>query len=137
MLKQKMSRTIAGLALIFALALAAPAAASGPPRVQPGEPNALPTASKVFVNGKQIDFEAYLIGDSNFFKLRDLAYVLNGTEKQVEVVWDGAKNAISLISGRPYKVSGGEIVAGDKLAKNATTTSCAVYFNNAKIDFSA
>ena len=129
MWKQKIFITIAGLALIFLLAAAGPAR-----RAQIVSAKAWPTSSKVFVNGKQIEFEAYEIGDFNFFKLRDLAYVLNGTEKQVEVVWDGAKSAISIISGRPYTVSGGEILPGDKLDKRATTTDAVIYFNDVQTD---
>jgi len=45
-----------------------------------------PTASDVLVNGEIIAFDAYNISDSTYFKLRDIAYVLNGTEKQFEVL---------------------------------------------------
>jgi hypothetical protein len=51
------------------------------------------------VNGQSVAFNAYNIDGNNYFKLRDLAYALNGTEKQFEVGWDGAANAISLTSG--------------------------------------
>jgi len=63
---------------------------------------AIPTASAVLVNGKNISFDAYNINDNNYFKLRDLAYILNGAQKQFEVGWDGANNAISITSGKPY-----------------------------------
>ena len=45
--------------------------------------------------GEKKAFDAYNIEGSNYFKLRDLAYVLNGTDKQFEVGWDAAANAIS------------------------------------------
>jgi hypothetical protein len=68
-----------------------------------------PTASTVLVDGRNVAFDAYNIADNNYFKLRDLAYTLNGTAKQFEVGWDGANNAISLTSGQPYTVAGGEM----------------------------
>jgi len=57
-----------------------------------------PTTSKVLVNGKIVEFEAYNINGYNYFKLRDLAQAVNNTEKNFEVTWDAANNAINLIS---------------------------------------
>ncbi|HHV38755.1 MAG TPA: hypothetical protein GXX70_04580 [Tepidimicrobium sp.] len=42
------------------------------------------TKSRVLVNGQDINFDAYKINNNNYFKLRDLAKVLSGTEKQFE-----------------------------------------------------
>ncbi|MDR2420631.1 MAG: hypothetical protein LBD49_00815 [Oscillospiraceae bacterium] len=87
-------------------------------------PAAKPTASTVLVDGESVAFDAYNINDNNYFKLRDIAYVLSGTEKQFEVGWDGTANAISLTSGKAYTPVGGEMEgkgAGDKTA--APTTS--------------
>jgi len=36
-----------------------------------------PTTSKVLVNGKIVEFEAYNINGYNYFKLRDLAQAVN------------------------------------------------------------
>jgi hypothetical protein len=86
--------------------------------------SAAPTASAVLVNGKSVAFDAYNISGNNYFKLRDLAFTLNGTEKQFAVGWDGAANAIALTSGRSYTAIGGEMEgkgAGNKTA--APTTS--------------
>ena len=41
---------------------------------------AVPTASTILLNGVPTAFTAYNIGGNNYFKLRDLAYALNGTE---------------------------------------------------------
>ena len=43
--------------------------------------NVVPTSSIVLVNGEAVSFQAYNIGDNNYFKLRDIAFVLSGTEK--------------------------------------------------------
>ncbi len=91
---------------------------------------AIPTAAKVLVNGKNIAFEAYNINDNNYFKLRDIASVLSGTEKQFEVGWDGAKNAISLTSGKKYTAVGGEMnVSGGTANKTATPSTASVYLD--------
>jgi len=70
---------------------------------------ASPTSSAVYINGDEIAFNAFNIDDYNYFKLRDIAYVLNGTEKQFSIEWDDALNKISLISGRQYIAVGGEM----------------------------
>jgi len=38
-----------------------------------------------------------------------LAQAVNNTEKNFEVTWDAANNAINLISNKPYTPSGGEL----------------------------
>lgn len=86
---------------------------------QPSGPSANPTNSKVLVNGKEVAFDAYTIDGSNYFKLRDLAYVLSGTEKQFEVGWDNASKTITLTSGKSYTANGSEMgtkSAGSKAA---------------------
>lgn len=85
-----------------------------------------PTNSKVLVNGEEIAFEAYIINDNNYFKLRDLAKVVSGTEKQFNVEWNNEKKAIELISNSPYTEVGGELSAGDNEAQNAILNTSAI-----------
>ena len=54
--------------------------------------------SKVMVNGSLTNFEAYNIDGFNYFKLRDIAMVVSGTNKQFNVTWDGTVGAINLLS---------------------------------------
>ena len=104
----------------------------------PTQQTAAPTASTVLVNGADTAFDAYLIGGNNYFKLRDLAYVLNGTEKQFNVGWDGDADAITLTSGEAYTPVGGElepsIVTGDR---DADPTTSAIYLDGELADFTA
>lgn len=81
--------------------------------------SALYTNSKVLVNGEQVTFEAYNIGGNNYFKLRDIAYVLSDTLAQFEVEWDAVNSRVNMISGMPYTPVGGELKAGDGTAKTA------------------
>ncbi|MEG2137418.1 MAG: WG repeat-containing protein [Oscillospiraceae bacterium] len=87
-------------------------------------PKSVPAnAAKVIVDGKSVSFEAYTIHQNNYFKLRDLAMALNGTPKQFDVGWDGAKSAVNITTGKPYTTVGGELVPGSgkpKLAAEAT-----------------
>ncbi|MFI3226590.1 MAG: hypothetical protein R3Y09_04170 [Clostridia bacterium] len=67
------------------------------------------TTSKVLVDGVEVAFEAYNINDNNYFKLRDIAYVLMGTDKQFQVEWSNEMNAINMLTGGTYTIVGGEM----------------------------
>ena len=89
--------------------------------------SAKPTSSKVYVNSINRSFEAYNIKDYNYFKLRDLAYVISGSAKQFEVKWDGSKNAINLVSGSAYTPEGTEMAKGNGKAKSAVLSTASIY----------
>lgn len=119
----------------------APTVAPAPPKsvavVSSNESDALPTASKVLVNGSEKAFDAYTISGSNYFKLRDLAFVVNGTEKQVDITWDGSKNAINLLSKKAYTVAGGELSKGNGQAKRATVSTAKIYVDGQEASLTA
>lgn len=108
-------------------------------RIPPGAVvTAVPTQSPVLVNGTRVAFDAYNINGSNYFKLRDLAYAVNGTPKQFEVGWDGGSNAINLIPGAPYTPKGGEMtLSGDTAPKPATPTTSMILLDGKKASFTA
>ena len=87
--------------------------------VAPKNYTAYSTTSRVLVNGTEINFEAYNIFDNNYFKLRDIAMAISGTDKQFDVSWDAATGAVALLSGQTYKAVGGELADGDGINKTA------------------
>ena len=64
---------------------------------------------KVQVNGQAVKPQAYNIGGYNYFKLRDIAYMLRGTSSSFDVTWDSVNQAINIISGATYTAVGGEM----------------------------
>ncbi|MDR2903916.1 MAG: NPCBM/NEW2 domain-containing protein [Clostridiales bacterium] len=102
---------------------------------QPPGQTANPTASTVYVNGTAKAFEAYNIGGSNYFKLRDIAAVFNGTTKQFDVGYDSATAAITLASAKPYALTGSELAQGDGIPKTATATASKIYLDGRQLDF--
>ena len=98
---------------------------------------AKPTTSKVLVNGKAVAFDAYNINDNNYFKLRDIAIQLSGTEKQFEVRWDEAADSILLTSGMPYTAVGDEMAAAGTESRKAELTQSAVILDGAEVSFTA
>lgn len=75
---------------------------------------ATPTSSNIYINDTEVSFNTY---NEDYFKLRDLAYSLNGTEKQFEISWDSEANAINLLSNKSYTVDGSEMTKGDGMDK--------------------
>lgn len=59
--------------------------------------NAVATASKIYVNGKETPFTAYNIGGNNYFKLRDVAKVFN-----IGVGWDEVTSTITVDTSIGY-----------------------------------
>lgn len=90
---------------------------------------AFPTNSTVYVNGKKIDFDAYLIDNKNYFKLRDIAKVLSDTNSLLDVVWDKEKDAITLDLGKSYTVVGGELEKGDGVSRTGLLSRSKIYIN--------
>lgn len=98
---------------------------------------ALVTSSKVLVDGEDILFDAYNINGNNYFKLRDLAMVINGTAKQFGVTWDGEKNAINLVTGESYIEVGGELAKGDGEDKTGILNTAKIYKDGEEIQLVA
>lgn len=95
------------------------------------------TASTLYFDGRQVSIDGYTIKDNNYFKLRDLAYILNGTSKQFQVGWDATNNAISLTSNKPYTPVGGEMVGQGIGNKTATPTRSTIYLDGKQISLTA
>ena len=99
---------------------------------------ASPTSSSITLNGKPITFTAYNINGSNYFKLRDLAAALNGTNKKFSVDYDSAKKMISLETGLSYAFFGGELALNESTAnKSATPTAASLFCNEVNLSYTA
>jgi|GEM_PF-1107625 len=99
---------------------------------------AFKTTSEVIIDGTAVTFNAYNINGNNFFKLRDLAFALNGSTRQFEVAWDETVRAIRLNPGQKYTAVGGELSAGVAAASvNAVRSSATVFLDGRDAMFTA
>ena len=102
-----MKKRIASLALALSAALSLlslPAAAAPAVTVEQIPPDGIAYAASqtVSIDGRPVTFQMYALKNAsgfgtNYVKLRDLAYALNGTAAQFEVEYDGS---IRVIPGR-------------------------------------
>lgn len=91
---------------------------------------ATPTSSPVIIDGKTVDLDVYNINNSNYFKLRDIAMLLNNSKKQFGVEWEASKNAINLIRDCQYVSVGGELSElKDRNIKRASVAKSDIYID--------
>ena len=88
----------AALALLMLLSLAVPALAESDVRLSP---------QSLEVDGRNVVCEKYNIDGSNFFKLRDLASLLNGTDSQFDVGWDAGTRRVTITTNHAYTAPDG------------------------------
>ena len=72
---------------------------------------AKPTSQNILLNAKEVKCEVYNIKGSNYFKLRDVAAILNGTSAQFSIEYDGA---IYITTNNEYISVGDELAEGHK-----------------------
>ncbi len=94
--------------------------------------SAVSSAQKLTVDGKNIDCEKYNIDGSNYFKLRDLAQLLNGTATQFDVGWDATKGVVSITTDHAYSAPNGtELVIGEDRSTTAQVSAQTIMINGA------
>jgi hypothetical protein len=73
------------------------------------KPQAIKSISTIYINDKPVQFEIYTVGSKEYYKLRDLAKALNGTENQFDIEYIQAKDTVRITTNKPYKEVGGEL----------------------------
>ncbi len=113
------------LALVLCFALAAPALAAGP--------HVEVSKQTLMVDGIVYKCDKYNIDDNNYFKLRDLAFVLSGTGSQFSVGWDAASGTVSIVTGEDYQPIGKELLLGKDASATAQKTAQTILINGEKV----
>lgn len=117
-------RTIAIAAGLSALMMACAGAAN--------TATATPTDNAIYVDGTKVNGAAYMINSNNYFKLRDIAAMVNGSAKQFEVSWNQAGKRIDLTTNKAYTVVGGELALPSNATKSATESKALVFKDGTK-----
>lgn len=129
-MKRKLPRKLGlALAVCLALGLAAPVSAAFDAQL---------FNQTLMVDGVKKTVRACVVGGSEYFRLRDIACLVNGTEDQFSVGFDAASGSVYLTTGEAYtplgnELAGGEsrpasfVVGGWELFVNGVPTSCPLY----------
>lgn len=94
--------------------------------------NAVYAPSKVLVDGEEYKFEAYNIEGNNYFKLRDIAMLLNKNNAEAQfanVTWDDVNKVVNVIPYEKYVPVGGEFTEGDGTSKLAQYGASELYID--------
>ncbi|GAA0133208.1 hypothetical protein YSY43_00480 [Paenibacillus sp. YSY-4.3] len=67
-----------------------------------GNVSATVSASKVVIDGEVVHSSGFNIQNYNYFRLRDLASHLSGTDSQFDITWNNSQNVIELTTGKAY-----------------------------------
>ena len=109
--------------LLFCLALPCASAA-----------DVTPSPQKLSVDGTDADCDKYNIDGSNYFKLRDLAYLLSKSDSRFSVAFDAESNAVTVVPGGDYVPVGGELERGKDLSKTAVASKQSVLINGETVE---
>jgi hypothetical protein len=96
------------------------------------------TQQKIIFNGTSLDMEVYNVDGDNYFKLRDIAYLLRNTSYACSVDFSTPLRTVLVVSGGDYTPNGDEMLTGVDYASSCrssqwwlvvdgTYRSCSVY----------
>ena len=99
---------------------------------------AIPTGQTVTLNGEKVKFAAYNIEGNNYFKLRDLAAAMDGTEKNFNVDYNREKDSVEITSLTPY-TTGNTGLSGytKKGNQKATNSPQSIYLDDERVTLQA
>lgn len=120
-------RTLAIAAGLSALMMACAGAAN--------TATATPTDNAIYVDGTKVNGAAYMINSNNYFKLRDIAAMVNNSAKQFEVSWNQNEKRIDLTTNKAYTVVGGELALPSATTKTAKESTAVVYKDGTKANY--
>ncbi len=95
--------------------------------------NSVAKTQTVCQDGLKYNTAAYNIDDNNYFKLRDIAQILDGTIKSFDIKYDSATNSIDMLSFYDYTSAGGELTPGDGVERTALSSSVFVTLDGVPI----
>ncbi|MCL2853472.1 MAG: hypothetical protein FWE20_10685 [Defluviitaleaceae bacterium] len=98
---------------------------------------ASPSFHRVLVNGEHVQIAGYNISGVNYFRLRDIAYALNGSAAQFNLVWDATMNGVRIYTETPYVSIGGELeyIASSSAVATRSEANFSVDGNNVSFHF--
>ena len=92
------------------------------------------SAQKLAVDGRIVDCERYDIDGSSYFKLRDLAAVLNETDSRFGISFDPETSTVHITTGAAYTPAGNTPAAGADHPVSAQPSSQAVLIDGVRHD---
>ena len=97
----------------------------------------VPTTQNLTVDGEKKETEIYNINGNNYFKLRDVAMLLNNTGVQFSITYDAASQTILITTGKAYTPQGGELQTGQDRSASCVKSAQALVINGQPVELTA
>lgn len=97
-------------------------------------PTVVLSPQKIEAMGEAVETDAYNIDGYNYFKLRDIAELMNGTDSQFSVSFDENTRTVSTVTGEPYSKVGGELETGKDSSSTCVVSDWTLVVNGSSVD---
>ena len=84
---------------------------------------ATPNTVAISIADKTADMRAYSIDNTNYFSLRDIASLLNDTEKQFDIQYDKATKTVILTTQKPYALANTNYTNSNNMSQKEVTST--------------
>ena len=88
---------------------------------------------KIYVDLNEYNVQAYNINGNDYFKIRDIAKMMEGTSKIFDIEYDAGTNSINMIGYFDYTEVGGELAKGDGIEKTAYSSSAFLTYDGVPV----
>lgn len=99
------------------------------PAATPAFSKCAASSQKLSVNGKEQACSVYNIDGSNYFMLRDIAYLLKDTADKFSVSYDETARVVTAVSGEAYVAAGTELKTGADQSASCVPSTQGALFN--------
>lgn len=94
-------------------------------------------AAPVKVNGTEWDVSGYVVNNSNYYKIRDIAMILRNTPSRFNVDWSTQLNAVTVTTGEKYVIVGGELSGDGINATEIAENTAPIFVDGRMVELSA
>jgi len=103
----------------------------------PTGPECMVSNQPVALDGKVVDIAHYNVDGNNYFKLRDLACILNGSAWQYNVGYDSATRTVTITTGQGYTPLDTDMVVGEDASDTCVLSNQQVLVNGKAVSILA
>ncbi|NLY21212.1 MAG: hypothetical protein GXZ08_08025 [Tissierellia bacterium] len=115
-------RRILYLALVMMLGISVSVFAAG-------KLETINSEQKVVLNDETVNVAGYMIEESNYYKIRDIAAVLNNTKAKFNVSYNPEKKTVEIVTGENYMIENADLNSSKVEAKSVMKGNQKVFIN--------
>ena len=94
-------------------------------------------AAPIKVNGFEWAVSGYVVNNANYYKIRDIAMIVRNTPAKFNVDWSAELGTVTVSTGVPYSVVGGELSGENINATSIEENSAPIYVDGQRVELTA